>query len=318
MNKTTVSRRKMLGSVGALAGLSLLPELASAQPTKGSEKSASFSYCLNTSTIMGQKLGLVEEIKLAAKVGYDGIEVWINGLTKYKEEGGSLKDLKKRTEDLGIRIENAIGFAQWIVDNNDVRTKALDQAEKEMEMLAEVGCHRIAAPPAGATNIGGLDLMKAAERFRALVELGEKTGVVPQLELWGFSKNLYRLSQVLFVAAECGHSSVRILPDIYHLYKGGSDFDAVNLLSGNSVEIFHLNDYTNELSQEEIQDKDRIYPGEGIAPISQVIQHLHRSGGPKVLSLELFNRDYWKQDAEKVAEKGLASMKAVVEKALKN
>jgi len=35
-------------------------------------------------------------------------------------------------------------------------------------------------------------------------------------------------------------------------------------------------------------------------------------GGDKVLSLELFNRDYWQKDPLSVAETGLSKMKALV------
>jgi len=31
-----------------------------------------FGYCLNTATIMGQKLGIVEEINIASRAGYQG------------------------------------------------------------------------------------------------------------------------------------------------------------------------------------------------------------------------------------------------------
>ena len=42
-----------------------------------------------------------------------------------------------------------------------------------------------------------------------------------------------------------------------------------------------------------------------------------RDGGFRVaLSLELFNRDYWKRDAAEVAAEGLARMKAAVAAAL--
>ncbi len=40
-------------------------------------------------------------------------------------------------------------------------------------------------------------------------------------------------------------------------------------------------------------------------------------GGPKILSLELFNRSYWEQDTLKVAKTGLKKMKAVVKAAMK-
>lgn len=315
MHSSLINRRQLLGRVGGLGALLALPRLANSQAPKRPVASHAFSYCLNTSTIMGQKLGIEREIEITAQAGYAGIEIWINSLQAYLDKGGKLADLRKKLNDLGLRVEDAIGFSQWSVDDNDTRIAALEQAKREMDMLAQIGCSRIAAPPAGATNQIGLDLRKAAERFRALQELGEKMGVRPQLEVWGFSQNLSRLSEVLYVAAEAGHPRTRILPDVYHLYKGGSDFDALKLMNGQTIEIFHLNDYPAEPSREQIADKDRVYPGDGVAPISQVLQDLAQAGGTKVLSLELFNRDYWAQDALTVAKTGLAKMKAAVAKA---
>ncbi len=311
----SLTRRKLLANLTALGGAVVLPNAAFSQP-QTTIKRHNFKFCLNTSTIMGQNLGIVKEIETAATAGFDGIEIWINTLEKYLQEGNNLSDLKKRLDDLGLKVENAIGFAAWIVDNNDRRSAALEQAKREMDMLAQIGCHRIAAPPAGATDKAGLDLISAGERFRALVELGEAMEVLPQLEVWGFSKNLSKLSEVLFVAAECGHPKTRILPDAYHLFKGGSDFDGLKLMSKESVEIFHINDYPDNVSRKNIGDQDRVYPGEGVAPLSGMLSDLHSQEESTILSLELFNRDYWKQDALEVAKTGLRKMKETVEKAL--
>jgi 2-keto-myo-inositol isomerase len=54
------------------------------------------------------------------------------------------------------------------------------------------------------------------------------------------------------------------------------------------------------------------YPGDGVAPLASMLRDLRRIGFRGVLSLELFNRDYWKQDALKVAQTGLDKMRAVV------
>ncbi|WKN33059.1 sugar phosphate isomerase/epimerase [Porifericola rhodea] len=323
-----VSRRQALASLGAVAGASLLESCGSTaseqanQPTPAktalnSEKNL-FSYCLNTSTIREQQLGLVKEIEIAAQAGYDGIEVWVPGVQKYVEEGGSLKDLKTRIDELGIKVEDAIGFAQWIVDDPQVRANAFEQAKREMDMLAQIGCTRIAAPPAGATDKVGLDLLAAADRYRQLLELGEEMGVIPQLEVWGFSANLHRLGQTTFVAMESGHPKARILPDVYHLFRGGSSFNALQMLSGSTVEIFHMNDYPAQPARDQLTDKDRVYPGDGVAPLNQILQTLAAGGTPKVLSLELFNPNYWKQDPLEVAKTGLRKMKESVEQALKS
>ena len=66
--------------------------------------------------------------------------------------------------------------------------------------------------------------------------------VTPIVEIWGFSKTLRRLGEALCIAAECGDQKAAILPDVYHLYKGGSDFDGLLLLSARAVGIFHVND----------------------------------------------------------------------------
>ena len=57
-------------------------------------------------------------------------------------------------------------------------------------------------------------------------------------------------------------------------------------------------------------------PGDGIAPITQILRDLCAAGNRAILSLELFNPDYWKQDPLAVAKIGLAKMKAAVNKAL--
>jgi sugar phosphate isomerase/epimerase len=51
-----------------------------------------------------------------------------------------------------------------------------------------------------------------------------------------------------------------------------------------------------------------------VAPLTELLQALRRTGGEKVLSLELFNRKYWSEDPLEVAKTGLAKMKAVTAK----
>lgn len=273
-------------------------------------------YCLNTSTIRGQKVGLVREVEIAAQAGYDAIEPWMGTIHGFVKEGGSLKDLGKKIRDLGLTVESAIGFARWIVDDDAERAKGLEEAKQDMDALQQLGGKRIAAPPVGAHDKGPVDLLKAAERYRQLCELGRQFGIVPEVEVWGFSKALSRLGETVFVALESAHPDATILPDIYHLYKGGSDFAGLRLLSSAAVQVFHVNDYPADPPRDKIADRDRVYPGDGIAPLNDILQSVIRPDRPIVLSLELFNPDYWKQDALEVARTGISKMKAAVAKAI--
>lgn len=314
--KSDLSRRRFI--VGA--GVSVGAVVAGNATTVASESSVRarepFTYCLNTSTIRGQNLSLDKEIEIAAKAGYTGIEPWIRKIGDYAGAGGSLKDIRRQLEDSGITVESAIDFSRWIVDDDAERAKGFEQVKRALDLLAQIGGKRIAAPPAGATRKPGLDLMRAAERYRAILELGDEMGVVPQLETWGSSANLHRLGEAMFVVIESGHPKACFLPDIYHTYKGGSDFHGYKQLSAHAVQVLHMNDYPADPPRETISDRDRVMPGDGIAPITQILRDLIANGSRAVLSLELFNPTYWKQDALEVAGTGLAKMKTEVRKAM--
>lgn len=275
-----------------------------------------FGYCFNTSTVQGQKLSLVDEVALAAKAGYHGLEPWIRELEQHENEGRSLTDLGKQIKDAGLTVESAIGFFEWAVDDDDRRKKALEQAKRDMEKVRKIGGKRIAAPPVGATDRSDLNLHRIAERYRTLLELGDQIGVVPQVEVWGFSRTLGQLGEAALVAIESGHRAACILPDVFHLYKGGSDFEGLHLLGPASMHVFHFNDYPATPPRAEVNDALRVYPGDGVAPLKNLVRTLRDIGFRGMLSLELFNRDYWKRDALEVARTGLEKMRTVVRSGL--
>src|SRR5262249_49238809 len=158
------------------------------------------------------------------------------------------------------------------------RRKAFDEARRNMEMVRAVGGKRLAAPPVGLTNTTGVDLLRIAERYRALLELGDELGVVPEVELWGGSKTLNRLGDAARVATESGHRSARILPDGYPLYKGGSSLQGLALLGDAAIHVFHMNDSPANPPRATITDADRVYPGDGIAPLGELVRILHAIG----------------------------------------
>lgn len=306
-----MNRRKLLKALGVSAAVPFLPNIS--QAASNPEGNTSFTYCLNMATIRGHNLGFLKELEVASRAGFKAVEIWIDSLQTYLSSGGTLKDAKRHLDDLGVRVENAIGFAEWIAEDEAKRKGGLEQMKREMEMLAQLGCKRTAAPPIGATDNPVLDLKKVAERFRTILELGQKAGVIPQLEMWGFSKNLSRVSDVIYVALESGDPSARVLLDIFHLYKGGSSIDTLPLISSSAIEILHVNDYPSNLAAANITDADRIYPGDGGAPIRRILKILQNDKRPLIISCEVFNKNYYKQDALEVAKTALSKMKAVTE-----
>ena len=303
-----MNRRELLKTTAATAALALASPLAFSHPKKSDKK---FKFSLNTSTISGQNLGVTKYIDIAARAGYDCIELWIPDIQTYLKNGGTLPALKKLLDDSKLPVVNAIGFAPWMVDD-DVRRKAgFDQMKAEMEIMASLGCPRIAAPSAGLSHPAIPDMFKVGERFKQLIELGRKTGVMPQLEFWGASV-FFHMGQAMMASSVANDPGARILADVYHLFRGNTGFESLKMIDGSLIEIFHMNDYPATIPREKMEDKDRIYPGDGIAPMKQIIQDLKNMEGDKILSLELFNREYWQQDPFVVAKTGLEKMRKLV------
>jgi sugar phosphate isomerase/epimerase len=264
------------------------------------------------STIMGQNPGLLHSIEIAAAAGYDGVELWVRDIQQWLAEGNTIEALAKFIAAKNIRVENAISFTEWMVDDDTKRRTALETLEKEMKLMAVLGCRRIAAPPAGVSKDEPVDFQKAGARYRETLQLGRKYKVMPLLEFWGASGTVYNFSQALAIAAYSNDPDAHILPDVYHLFRGGSGFDCLNLVNGKVIDIIHMNDYPANKPVHEQTDADRVYPGDGAAPFKQILHTLQAMGGTKTLSLELFNKTYWQQDAMLVARTGLQKMKALV------
>ena len=311
-----LTRRNLVTGVGACLGAAALSVSRQAPAAAKENASEPFGYCLNTGTILGQKLTLVEEVEIAAKAGYRGIEPWIRNIEQYVAAGGSLADLKKRIADLGLSVASAIGFARWSVDDDARRAQGVEQFKRDADLVAQIGGTHIAAPPAGANRVAGMDLAKIAARYRVILELCQDIGVVPQLEIWGSSKTLSRVGEAALVAIESGHPDACLLLDAYHIFRGGSDFQGLRLLNGAAMHAFHINDYPAEPPREQMKDSDRVYPGDGVAPLDLILKTLYETGFRGMLSLELFNPNYWRQDALQVARTGLEKTRAAVAQAL--
>ncbi len=307
-----LTRREALRTVGGGLGAAAALSTAAAPAAQAAPaRPKPWKICLNTSTIHADgDDAVVTKINAAAKAGYDAVEPWVRDIEKYAKSGGSLDDLRKRIADAGMTVPSAVAFFRWLFSTGDEWTKALEQIKQSMELVKAIGGTGIVAPPAGPEQ--PLNIPDGGRRYRELIEIGEPMGVMPYVELWGFRKSTNRLGEISAIAIEAHHRNAGIVPDVYHLYKGGSGFDTIRHLSGTFIRTFHFNDVPPDMPPEKMSDKHRIWPGDGVAPLSQILKDLRAINYTGPLSVELFNRDYWKLDPLTAARTGLEKMRKVI------
>jgi len=303
------SRRDFL-KTAAVASVAMTAKSAYGETEGDDAPSSPWPLCLNTSTI--RPTPLRDKIRIAAETGWDAIELWMNDLEKFESAGGSLKELGEEIKSLGLFVPNVIGLWNCMPDTRKAFDDSLKETRNRMRIAAAVGSKHVAAIP--APDRAPFDLAWATECYKELLKIGrEEYGIVVAMEFVGFFKGVHRLGQAALVALDADDEDARLVTDTFHLFRGGSGFNGLTHLQGDFIAVFHWNDVPANTPCEEMKDQDRILPGDGMLPLSDVLKDLLKIGYRGPLSLELFKRDLWKKDPKEVSALGLRKMRECVQ-----
>ncbi len=295
----------------ATAALPSLEPLKINQEKRYQNGRSPWPICLDTATI--RPASLEEKIDIAAKAGFDAIEPWDMELAEYEASGGNLKELGKRIRDLGMFTPSMIGLWGCIPDSEEKFQASLKATRNRMRMASEIGCEFVQAIP---NEVGqNYDQAFVTSCYRRILEIGlEDYNINPALVFVKMFP-LKTLGQAAAVALDADHPKAKIIPDVYHMYISKGGFENMHQLNGDLFAIFQYNDAPSGMNVDDMTDADRVYPGDGILPLTRILQDLKKTGFNRCVSLELYNPNYHKQDLLSVAKTGLEKTLASIEKA---
>lgn len=298
-----------------VATASASPFLISEVPEKGKRYQngrSPWPICLDTATIRPAG-GIERKVELAYEAGYDAIEPWDNELEEYEKNGGDLKALGEKIKELGMFVPSMIGLWGCLQPTPEQFKESLASTRNRMRMASEIGCTHAQAIP---NEIGeNFDYKFAAESYRKLLEIGKaEFNIIPSLVFVKMFP-LKRMGQAAAIALDANHPDAKIIPDVYHMYISEGGFEGLKLMDGNAFAIFQFNDAPANMAREKMEDKHRVFPGDGILPLPQILKDLKATGYSGCISLELYNPEYWKRDFLEVAKTGLEKTLQVIEKA---
>jgi sugar phosphate isomerase/epimerase len=264
-------------------------------------------YSLNGSTIRGTRV--LRQIEVAARAGYGGIELWFEDIDAHLASGGTLADLRRALDAGGLTVPTCIYLGGWFdapdANWDHVRNECAHRLDQASVLAAE---HVIAGPP-----MGRADPALGAQRYRKLLEIGERTGSLPAFEFLGFVEQFNTIESAVEVLALAAHPAGTIVIDPFHIFRGGGSVESISKLRGGQIAVAHFNDIPAKPPRPQQQDSHRVWPGEGQFDLPRFLALLRMIGYQGWLSLELFREDLWKRDPLEVARIGLEKMRAVVE-----
>ncbi|NOZ19907.1 MAG: sugar phosphate isomerase/epimerase [Planctomycetes bacterium] len=266
-----------------------------------------FALCLNTSTI--RPTGLMEKIAIAGECGYDAIELWINDIDEAIEQGGSIDDVKKALADNNLSVPTIIALHGWLGSTGAEHQKAVDEAGRRLDIGEQLGAqYAISSPPRAE-----VDLDKGGAQYRELMDLADGLSIKPSMEFLGFVPTVCTIKAAWKIVCDADHPDGSIIMDPFHVFRGGGSIDEMDPIPGDKIAVFHFNDAVDTKPRAEQSDADRVFPGDGVLDLADMIRRLKQKRYSGAISLELFNPTYWEQDPKEVCRVGLEKMRAVVE-----
>ena len=324
----TLDRRSLLTAAAAAITVGGCTQMTRNGPAAAryQNKLSPWPIALDTATIRPRENPgtLDEKVRIAAQAGYDAVEPWEFELHEFERSGGSLKDLGKKIRDQGMFVPSVIGLWNAIPSTREQFDKSLPDHRRRMRQAADLGAQHIQVVPQPARPWQEFDPLWAAELYRELLEIGlSEFNINPAMVFVEFLPGVKRMSQAAAIALDADHPKAKIIPDLFHMYLGGSGFHGLKHLRGDFIAIFSINDAPASPTREELiamgtreSDARRIYPGDGILPLDQILRDLRAIGYTGAISLELYNPDYHRQDPLQVARTGLEKTLKVIRQAL--
>jgi 2-keto-myo-inositol isomerase len=78
------------------------------------------------------------------------------------------------------------------------------------------------------------------------------------------------------------------------------------------VAMVHLNDAPDKPPRL-VEDKDRVFPGDGVIRLGELLTELKRREYAGPFSLETFNPEYWQEDPSRIARQGMAATSRILQ-----
>ncbi|MBM3265683.1 MAG: sugar phosphate isomerase/epimerase [candidate division Zixibacteria bacterium] len=252
--------------------------------------------CINGATTMPYTLE--QDIESAARAGFEGVEIWSRKLDTYLETHSvdALKELlgRHRLRVAALCPYSLIGFSDNRGSIIAIRNAA-DIAEK-------IGCPVLLVcgdpPPAGTDRDNALDAM--ANVACTYADWAQDHGVKIAIEPLGRHPLIPGPNEALEIIDRADHESLGLMMDTFHYYKSGVTLDDIRRIPVELLLVVHIND-SEDRPREELNDKHRVYMGEGIIPLKPTLEILKEKGYAGALSVEIFRDEYWSQDPDAIS-----------------
>ena len=263
-----------------------------------------------------QTADLATDIRVAGQAGYDVIELRDGKLDQFLTKG-SLDDVHRMLREAGVAAWTINAIDRVGVDGTVGTARAVARCRELSRYAQVIDCSWVLVVP-GPTD-GRTDAQVTSDTVATLREMADAAAefsIGVAFEFMGFPWAAVRdVAGAWAIVQQANRPNLGIIVDTAHFYAGGSTLASIREVDPKQLVVLHIND-VEDVAKPDITDGHRLYPGEGVIPLQDILGAVRATGWDGVLSVELFREEYWQQDPLAVAREAKARTLSVWERGL--
>lgn len=269
--------------------------------------------CISEMTTM--PADLATEMAAFSKAGWKAIELHTSKLETYLE-GHTLEELRQKLDDHGLTVAALIGSAPsgtgLLLTSGDDRNRYFKTLSHQLELCRAIGVPLLGIGSDPVREVRGEWHAGALENLASAGDLASHYGVMLGIEFVNLAPPvgpfvLDSLTKARALVEQVAHPKVGTILDLFHFYRSAGQVSEIAQIQPGQLLHVHFCDVM-DLPRQELDDKHRVLPGDGLLPLEETAEALLASGYDGYLSLELLNEDLWRRPVSDVAVQGWASM----------
>jgi sugar phosphate isomerase/epimerase len=235
--------------------------------------------------------GFRELVEAAAAGGFQGISLWPQDWRRALAEGLRPPDMRSLLADHGLVVTDLDPLLTWLpaeaggVDPG----RAPDAQESDFYAIAEaLGARTLNAMQGFGSEI---DRDRAAEAFAGLCERAAEHGLRVSLEFLPWS-GIPDLATAVDILERAGRPDAGVTLDTWHFFRGPTTFAQLRSLPGARVGSVQMSDAPAEPTSSLLTETmdARLLPGEGAAPLVDLIRTLDAIGSRAPIGVEVISK----------------------------
>ncbi len=256
---------------------------------------------------------LETDIRIAGEAKFDVLEITATTLDKFLESH-SIGEARQLIDAAHLKAHAINSIEKINFRDAAGRNEVLARTRQLAEYSAALGCPWIIAVPGpGPQGTAWQEICdNTVASLQAMSVAAEPYGVKLAFEFLGFPWcTVQTAAQAWEIVKTTNRPNVGMVIDTCHFYAGNSALDSIRAIDASKLAVFHIND-VEAMPKDRITDANRLFPGDGVIPLKQIVGAVRGIGFDGVASVEIFRPEYWQRDPLAMAKEAFEKSKRIL------